>query len=615
MCGIVAYVGTEDCRSFVLEGLSRLEYRGYDSAGFVCINQKNNHLSYEKAPGRLSCLVDKLSGSMLDGHTGMGHTRWATHGVATQENAHPHFDCHKAISLVHNGIIEHYQALREKLEKAGHQFYSDTDTEAVAHLLEDILPYHKTLEAAIVDLVSQIDGAFSLVFLLKEYPDRLVAIRRKSPLAIGMGQSEMFIASDPLVFADKTKKGIFLPDSSFAIIKKDHLVLYNFEGEPLSIEPQEFDVEYTDTTKQGFEHFMLKEIYEHKQSITKTLRSASQIDEQDLLEQIGLSKQQILSLSEIHLIGCGTSWHAACIAQFYFESVLGIPVRVHLASEFRYKPFFPQKNAVSIGISQSGETADTLEALRMLQSKGVPTIALTNSSSSTMVQEMDGFLLMQAGPEISVCSTKAFSAQLTSLYWLAHRFGLLRANISGEQYQQAQTDLLITAEILESSIERYKHDVLHGLAAHYAQFNTFIFLGRHIEYPFAQEAALKLKEISYVFAQAYPAGELKHGPIALIDQTTPVLLFSSLDPVVYQKLVASTQEVKARNGHVLIFAYEGQDELINLADNVFVFPRVTPLLGPLVMTGLMQYLMYEIARELNMPIDKPRNLAKSVTVE
>ncbi|MCF7799381.1 glutamine--fructose-6-phosphate transaminase (isomerizing) [Candidatus Babeliales bacterium] len=643
MCGIVAYVGKGHCKDFILEGLTRLEYRGYDSAGFACINSEHKRFSYVKTVGLVSALKESVNKALIDGHVGIGHTRWATHGIANQENAHPHFNCSKSVSIVHNGIIESHEELREKLINSGHDFYSTTDTEVIAHLFGSLLKIHHTLKNAVLDLVSQAAGAYALALLMEDYPDQLIAVRRRSPLVIGIGEGENFIASDVLAFWDKTNKVFFIPDNSFAIINKDSVQCYDFAGNSVPIKIQDVDFKFANTDKQGFEHYMLKEIYEQKKAIDNTIsfcrfigskdvclkhifdpnnkrkECKSNIDSieysEEIWQQLGLEIEQLKNLKQINLIAAGTSWHACRIIQFFIETICKIPVHVFLSSEFRYMPFFPKVDTVFIFISQSGETADTLEALRLVNSYNLPTIVVTNVVSSTMVREAGGFLPMQAGPEISVASTKAFSCQISILYWLAHRIALFRGLISLDQMRVAEDDLLVTAEVLESSIETYKWEISQTLAKFYAKFERFIFLGRHISYPFAMEAALKLKEISYIFAQCYPAGELKHGPIALIDKRTPIIMFSVLDDLIYQKLVANAQEVKARNGHLVSFAFEGQNELIKLSDCSFIIPRVKPLLAPLAMTGLMQFFIYQITKELGRPIDKPRNLAKSVTVE
>ncbi len=637
MCGIIGYVGEKKSRSYILEGLKKLEYRGYDSAGIVCIDEKHKQFSFQKEAGGVS-LLKKLSEKVtFDGSVGMGHTRWATHGVVDKKNAHPQFNSDKSIAIVHNGIVEGYEDLREELIKAKHAFESSTDTEVIAHLFDELVQEQPTLKLAIMSLVKKLEGAFALVVMMEQYPDQLIVIRRRSPLVVGIGENEHFVASDFIAFSDKTKDVVFLPDTSFAIVTKNNIDLFDFDGKPLEVISQKVKEEYTQTDKQGFEHYMLKEIYEQKRAITRSISfckvignssSSCQSDETSepfsrykeeyndcIWRQLGITPKQVKNLKSVNLIAAGTSWHAARVAQFFFESFCKIPARVYLASEFLYMPFFNQEDSVYILISQSGETADTLQALRLINAQDVPTIALTNVASSTIVREAGGFLPMQAGPEISVASTKAFSTQLSILYWLANRIALEKGLISALDMHDSEEDLFIAAEILETVIESYKLKITHELAEQYSKYSRFIFLGRNISYPFALEAALKLKEISYIFSQCYPAGELKHGPIALIDEYTPVVLFSTLDKIVYQKIVSNAQEVKARKGHLLVFAFEGQKELINIADTAFIIPKVKPLLGPLAMTGLMQFFVYHITCKLGRPIDKPRNLAKSVTVE
>ena len=614
MCGIVGYIGKNFSRAFTLEGLGRLEYRGYDSAGFACINSNDSRFLYIKSVGQLSNLIKQLERHPIDGHVGIGHTRWSTHGIPSQENAHPQFDCQKTIAIVHNGIIENHQELREQLQEAGHTFHSETDTEVISHLLESLLAAHQTFKSALIDLVNQIEGAYAFVVLLQDFNDQMVLVRKRSPLCIGVGDNQMFVASDPIAFAGKTTKIIYLPDESFALVKKDMIELYNFSGKAIMLPVQELNLNWSDYEKKGHDHHMLKEIYDQKNAICSTISFLSSISNR-IWDHIGLSKDQAKNLERIVLIGCGTSWHSARIAQFFFEQICMIPARVYLASEFRYMSFFPERNSAYLFISQSGETADTLEALRLVNSMDLPTIALTNVPSSTMVREADGFVLTQAGQEVAVASTKAFSTQIAALYWLANRLALEKQVITEHQMETAQEDLFVAAELLENNIENYKLEIIQKLAKYYSQFKKAIFLGRHISYPFALEASLKLKEISYIFAQCYPAGELKHGPLALVDEQTPVFIFSHEDPLIYQKLLSNAQEVKARKGHIVAFIFEGQNELKKIADQVFVMPSIKPLLAPLTMTGLMQFFIYQIAKELNRPIDKPRNLAKSVTVE
>lgn len=639
MCGIVGYVGTKLCRKFILDGLTRLEYRGYDSAGIVCIDEKRHCFNFQKEAGGVNVLQKLAKSTNFDGLIGVGHTRWATHGIVDTKNAHPHFNCEKNIAIIHNGIVEGCDELREILITQGHTFTSTTDTEVVVHLFSSLYKKNGDIKKTVVELSKHLKGAFSLVIVMEAFPNQLLLIRRRSPLVIGFGTNEMFVASDYLAFSDKTDTVSFLPDESFAFLKQDGAELYNFEASPLPIVTQTVDHKFVMTDKQGFEHYMLKEIYEQKRAINRTISfckiigSCSKKDGSDdvdtihnsnvqddeynecIWRQLGITKEDVKNLRSINLVAAGTSWHAARIAQFFFETICAIPTSVYLASEFQYMTFFPKQNSIYIMISQSGETADTLQALRLINSHDLHTIGLTNVASSTIVREASGFMPMQAGPEISVCSTKAFSTQLASLYWLANRVGLERGTITWNDMHLAEEDLYVAAEILETMIETYKLKIMQELAPIYATYNRFIFLGRHISYPFAMEAALKLKEISYIFAQCYPAGELKHGPIALIDDVTPVVLFSLLDETVYPKLVSNAQEVKARKGHLIVFAFEGQQELINLANTAFIIPRVNPLLGPLAMAGVMQFFVYQITKELGRPIDKPRNLAKSVTVE
>ena len=677
MCSVVGYVGKNKSKAFILEGLSRLEYRGYDSAGFACVNPENKHIAYAKVVGGLHTLADKTERADFNGFVGIGHSRWATHGRPSEANAHPHFDCKKTVAIVHNGIVENYLPLKMRLEQQGHLFHSDTDTEVIAHLFESVLMEHSetrdalvkehselrdalvmehselrdalvtdqsVLRDVLVKVTGQLRGAYTCLVLLQDYPDTLVVIRRRSPLCIGFGDDEMFIASDTLAFAGKANKVLFVPDESFALVKKDEVVVYDSKGNLSSWQAGVCDVSWHHAQKNGYEHYMLKEIYEQKDAITKTVHALNRLGgvrfrdsrsedsrfgavrsgdlrfedsrSGDLLwSQLGISREQVRMLEHIDVMGCGGSWHAAYIAQFYFEQIAQLPTTVHLASELRHKNFFPASHSFCIAISQSGETADTLEALRVFNECAIPTAALTNVASSTLVRDAQGFLLTEAGPEIAVASTKGFSTQIAALYWLAHRIALEKGLISVHDMEQASIDLAQCAYVLEKSIEVYKTDIVEVYAKKYAYYAHFILLGRHISYPFALEASLKLKEIAYIFSQSYPAGELKHGPLALIDEQTPVIIFSHLDVVIYQKLLANAQEVKARDGHIVAFLFEGQHELAALADLCFIIPQVKPLLGPLAMIGLMQFFAYALARERGLPIDKPRNLAKSVTVE
>lgn len=615
MCSVVGYIGKNKSRDVLIEGLSRLEYRGYDSSGFACLESKTQSLYVVKETGQLNNLKKALKKQSYNGSIGIGHTRWATHGAATQENAHPHTDCSFSIAVVHNGIIENNADLKFLLEKDNHIFSSETDTEIIAHLFEEYT-IHKKMNPfdALQKIVKLLQGAYAFVLLSEQFPESLFVARKGSPLCIGIGVNEMFIGSDPLAFSGQTSSVLFLPEESFALIKKDSYMLYDFSGKLLSIDPQEVDAAWVATEKGEHEHYMLKEIYEQKHAIEKTISSFKLIKD-SLLDSIGMSQEGIESLDGVTFLGCGTSWHAGKIAEFFFEEIAHIPTTSELASEFRHKTFFNKKNHLYIALSQSGETADTLEAIRLVKEYNQPTMVITNVASSTLVRECDGFLLTQAGPEIAVASTKAFSSQIATLYWFAHYLSYAKKLITQSVVYQAEKDLIMTAEVLENVIEQHKHAIMYEDAQFYKKFKQFIFLGRHSSYPFAQEVALKLKEIAYVFADAYPAGELKHGPLALVDASVPVVIFSHADPVIYQKLLANAQEVKARNGHIIVFALSYQTELLSLADRSFIIPSVPALLLPLAMTGVTQFFCYSLAKISGHAIDKPRNLAKSVTVE
>lgn len=614
MCSVVGYVGINPSRQVVLEGLSRLEYRGYDSAGFACIDASTQQILFAKAAGPLEGLQAKLTAFPIDGFTSVGHTRWSTHGLSTEQNAHPHFDCEKKLAVVHNGIIENHASLRTTLEQEGHDFFSQTDTEVIAHLLEDACKIATSPLVAVTTAVSSLEGAYAFVALSAQFPDILLLARKGSPLCIGLGVQECFVASDVLAFAGKTDRVIFMPEHSVALVTKDGVQLYDFDGNRLSIPAQVIDAQWVLSHKDGHEHFMLKEMYEQRAAITRSVKSY-RVWEDQAWSFLGIDQEAIKNVEQIVFLGCGTSWHAGSMAEFFFEDLVGITAQAHLASEFRYRTFIPKKNTLYIAISQSGETADTLEAIKLVKQHGQKTVVVTNVASSSLARECDGFLLTHAGPEMAVASTKAFSTQLAALYWLAAAMAHERALITKQQFEQKQDDLLVAAHLLETAMDRYESSIIDTYAPLYADFNTMIFLGRSIAYPFALEAALKLKEIAYVFCQAYPAGELKHGALALIDAKTPTVVFSHPDPVLYQKTLSNVQEVKARGGRVLAFVFTGQHELKALADDALEFLPHGNHLSFLAMTGVMQLFMYHCARVRGCAIDRPRNLAKSVTVE
>ncbi|KIX85630.1 glutamine--fructose-6-phosphate transaminase (isomerizing) [Vermiphilus pyriformis] len=614
MCSVVGYNGSSSSSNIILSGLSRLEYRGYDSAGFACIDNRTQQLEYAKVQGSVEKLAQAVTAGSIDGIMGIGHTRWSTHGAPIAENAHPHFDCTKTVAIVHNGIIENHYELRQELANSAHIFHSQTDSEVIAHVLEIALEQHADIHKALIQAVNRLEGAFAFLAVSEKHPEIIIAVRKRSPLCVGKGVDGMYIASDPLAFASYADQVVFMPENTFALVYKHNVEFFNFDGSECFLSFQNITFQDNATNKNGFEHFMLKEIYEQKEAIGSTVNFLEETGEL-IWDYIGLTPEQIKKLDRIHLIGCGTSGYAAHIGQFFFEHFAMLKADYHLASEFRYMPLFVSPNQAYIAISQSGETADTLEVIRMLNASQLHTIGLTNVPTSSLVREADGFLLTQAGPEISVASTKAFTTQLTALYWLAMHFGHVRGVVSKSTLDNTARELHIMAQLLESTLDMYKFDIIQKYAPHYAQFKKMIFLGRHVGYPLASEFALKMKELTYIFAQSYPAGELKHGPLALIDAQTPVILISSTDPLIYQKLVANAQEVKARGAHLVVLGFEGQHELAQLADLYFACPVVKPLQAPFVLAGLMQFFVYQIAYQLGCSIDKPRNLAKSVTVE
>lgn len=609
-CGIMGYIGSKLCKQIIMDGLSKLEPRGYDSAGISYLDKNSKELYCIKSSGKLINLLKKIDDTSIDSYTAIGHTRWATHGAPSEANSHPHTDCYNKIAIVHNGIIENHFQLKEELKKT-HTFKSETDTEVVVHLLEDILKEHKALKPAIVNLVKKIDGAFAIVGIIQDQPDCLIAIRKQSPICIGISENQTFVASDYLAFADKTNKVIFLPDQCFAIVKKNSLEIFDFNGNKINSNNQEINVKTTTHDILGYNHYMLKEINEQKEII----RSLVNYYKTSRIDNLKNLKPSIKDLKSISIIGCGSSWHAARIAQFFFEEVCKIPTRIYLASEFRYMPFFPEKDSLYISISQSGETADSLEAIRMVNAHGLKTLAITNVASSSLARECTDYLLIQAGPEVAVAATKSFTSQLSVLYLLANWIGLEKNLITISDMENAETSLVEAVDILDKTIHKYQSKIIEEIAKKYTSSDKIIFLGRHTGYPLAMEAALKLKEIAYIFSIGLPAGELKHGSIALIEKHTPVIIFSQTDEIIYKKIVSNAQEIKARGGDLVVFAFKGQSELINLADHAFIIEKPVNLLEPIALSGLMQIFVYYIAKELGCEIDKPRNLAKSVTVE
>jgi glucosamine--fructose-6-phosphate aminotransferase (isomerizing) len=616
MCGIVGITGAVSVHERLVEGLAQLEYRGYDSAGIACIDSTYTRLEVIKAEGAVEGISQNPHFADIKAFTGIAHTRWATHGHASVVNAHPHTDCQGTLALAHNGIFENYYELKQRLHTS-HTILSSTDTEIVAHLFEEILACTDNLYRAALQLVGVLQGAFACAIVNVHYPNTILAIRKQAPLCVGRSNKYAYVASDPAAFTLPVQEVLFMPEGSFALVEANKVQLYDFSGASLPVTYVAWNEEIQEHHKGEYPHFMLKEIYEQPRAMSATVKELRNYN--NIIETLGVSLSQLQKIDHIELIGCGTSFLAGSLGQIFFEQLVGVPTRVHIASELRHMPVTAGSHTLTIAISQSGETADTLEAMRNFQKESKQVIALTNERNSTIVREAPGHLLTQAGKEISVASTKAFTTQVTSLYWLAQLIAQIQTDCSSHQMEEHMNtvcmQLSTIASLLDATMAAYAREIKMRVQAHYYTYSQFLFLGRHVGYPLALEGALKLKEISYIFCQAYPAGELKHGPLALIDAHMPVVLISHSDPAIYQKIVSNAQEIKARHAHVIVLAFEGQDELIALADWALVFPYVDPLLAPLVMTGALQLFAYEMACALGRPVDKPRNLAKSVTVE
>lgn len=621
MCGIVGYIGSKDACPFLISGLERLEYRGYDSAGIATIRQSDS-IRITKVAGRVAELAKALKETSMVGNAGIGHTRWATHGAATQENAHPHSGGNGSVSLVHNGVIENFESLKMSLQAKGYQFVSQTDSEVVAHLLADSLKA-ATVESgqaatvqdcidAVQNTIAQLRGTYGLLAMFRDQKDLLIAARCGSPLVIGVGKDEQFVASDTSPLVGFTERIIYLADHQIGVIRPDNIQVLHRDQGRIRPEIQSLTSQTTDVNQEGYAHFMLKEIYEQPQSIGNALRG--RLDKDNATAKFGglnLTTQQLRSIDRIILTGCGTSWHSALVGEYLMEELARIPVEVEYASELRYRnpPVDPQ--TIVFGITQSGETADTLAALREMKRKGHHTLAICNVIGSSIAQECDGGIYLHAGPEIGVASTKAFTSQLTVLSMLALYFGRLR-HLSFEAGQRIITQLEKLPETVEKTLEC--HAQVKKIAAQFADASNFLYLGRKFNFPTALEGALKLKEISYIHAEGYPAAEMKHGPIALVDNHTPSV-FIVPQGTVYDKVISNLQEVKARGGPVIAIVDHDDPHVNRLADAVIQIPEIEDFLQPIVASIPLQLLSYEIALLRGCDVDKPRNLAKSVTVE
>jgi glucosamine--fructose-6-phosphate aminotransferase (isomerizing) len=612
MCGIVGYVGSNDAVPIIVDGLRRLEYRGYDSAGVAVVHE--GRLTRRRAAGKLQNLEESLRKDPIRGQFGVGHTRWATHGRPTEENAHPHQDGQGKIVVVHNGIIENYLPLKTKLQAAGHTFVTQTDTEVVAHLVAH--HYSGSLEEAVRKAVAEIEGIYALVLLHKDEPQRLVGARLGPPLVVGVGDGERFLASDLPALLAHTRDFLFLEDGEIVTVTPDSTTIRDAKGNVVSREPQRITWDPVQAEKGGYRHFMLKEIHEQPRAVRDTLLGRIGLDEGEVfLQELGPAFWGLKGAQRVVLIACGTSWHAALVGKFLLEQVAGISAEVDYGSEFRYRTPIIGPGTLAVAISQSGETADTLAAFREAKRQGALPIAICNVQGSMLTREAAGTLLTHAGPEIGVASTKAFTSQVVALALLALHLGRLRGTLTTEGCRAHLESLARVPHLMEQTLGCEAE--VETLARGFLKATDFLYLGRGVNYPIALEGALKLKEISYIHAEGYPAGEMKHGPIALIDEQMPVVAVCPQGRV-YEKMLSNVQEVKARGGRVVAVVQTGDEHarrILDEGDAVIETAPIDELWSPLLMVVPLQLLAYHIAVLAGRDVDQPRNLAKSVTVE
>ena len=614
MCGIVAYVGNKQAYPILIKGLKRLEYRGYDSSGVALINDKK--LNLYKKQGKVVELEKFTEGKDVTSTIGIGHTRWATHGQPNDRNAHPHFSKSKNLAIIHNGIIENYASLKKELIQRGHEFYSDTDTEVLIHLIEDIQYVAKVelLEAVRIAL-NEVIGAYAIVIISKEHPDLMIAAKKSSPLVIGVGKEEDFyIASDATPIVEYTKQVVYLEDEQIAVLKKgEQLRLIDIKNQEITPYIQKLELQLETIEKGGYEHFMLKEIYEQPISIKNSMRGRINVDKGIIsLGGIRDYEQKIMNANRIIIVACGTSWHAGLVGEYLFEDLTRIPVEVEYASEFRYRNPIVNENDVVIAISQSGETADTLAAIKLAKEKGATIIGICNVVGSTISRETHCGSYTHAGPEIGVASTKAFTAQVTVLSLMALSIARKKGSITESKFRLLLAELNAIPQKVEDMLQSDKQT--KHIANLFKDATNFLYLGRGYNFPVALEGALKLKEISYIHAEGYPAAEMKHGPIALIDEEMPLVVVATKHGN-YEKVVSNIEEVKARKGKIIAIVTEGDTEVKAIADHVIEVPATEDCLSPLLTSIPMQLLSYHIAVMRGCNVDQPRNLAKSVTVE
>ncbi len=607
MCGIVGYIGPRNVVNVVMIGLERLEYRGYDSCGIAVVD---GGIKIRKTAGRLQQLKEILEKSPVEGRLGIGHTRWATHGAVTDENAHPFVDCQGKIALVHNGIIENYRELRKELIDAGHRFTSSTDTEVLVHLIESF--YRRNMVSALRKTVSRLKGAYALVVVSADEPDRLYAVKMGSPLLIGKGKDEFIIASDAPALVGIARRMVVMQDGEIAVVKQSGVKLFDFEGREVIRQFVPIELKAKEISKGRYPHFMRKEIFEQPEVLETNIKRRFREDGVVLDPEFLLYPDYIERIGRIVIQACGTSYHAGLVGRYYFEKLSRIPVSVEISSELRTADFIFENESLMVAISQSGETADTIAALRDAQRRGVKTLGVLNVPRSSIAREADSVVHIHAGPEIGVASTKAYTAQILTLLVLALYFGRVRKVITDEQLCRVRDEVGQLPDKLKKILELDRR--IREIATRLAFAHDFIFLGRGINYPSALEGALKLKEISYVHATGYPAGEMKHGPISLINEQVPVIGIALRDSV-YDKMISNLAEAKARRGRIIAIGTEGDEALEEIAEAVLYLPPVPEYLSPIAVAPPLQLLAYHIAVLRGCDVDKPRNLAKSVTVE
>ena len=609
MCGIFGYIGPKNASPILIEGLKKLEYRGYDSAGIALVDE--NQIKIRRVKGKINALEKSLNDSPLNGNYGISHTRWATHGRPSEENAHPHQDCTGSLVIVHNGIVENYISLKNTLKKEGHTFRTETDTEVIVHLIEKY--FQGSLEEAFLQALKELEGAYAVAALSVQDPNKIVVAKKGPPAVIGLGDNEYFISSDINPLLSHTKKIVFLEDEEMAVLEPEGVKFKDFEGSPLEKRADLITWSPLMIEKGGFKHFMLKEIFEQPQVVRDTLKGRISLDTGKVfMDETGLSPKVLKDITRVVIIACGTSYHAGLVGKYFIETLARIPVDVEYASEYRYRDFILDKKDLVVIISQSGETADSLSALRAAKKKNPFSLAICNVVNSSIARETDGVLYTHAGPEIGVAATKTFSAQMAALALLA----LYLAQIKGEIDEEASLPLIQDLQRIPHKAEKILSQAksIEKLALNFVSFSHFLYLGRWVSFPIALEGALKLKEISYVHAEAYPGGEMKHGPIALIDDKMPTMAVIPKDKV-YEKMLSNISEVKTRIGYVLAVAFEDDEEIKGKVDDIIPIPPVNPLFSPFLTLIPLQLFAYYIAAKRGADVDQPRNLAKSVTVE